>query len=64
MGVSEIPQRLFDIVVASPPCTEYSAAKTTGVRKEEELADPLVKKALEIIQYFSPPVWWLETPRN
>ena len=60
----KFPRGFFDIIVASPPCTEYSAAKTVGVRREAELADPLVKKALEIIRYFAPPIWWLETPRN
>jgi hypothetical protein len=60
----KFPRGFFDIIVASPPCTEYSAAKTKGVRRDEELADPLVRKTLEIISYFQPPVWWLETPRN
>ena len=43
---------------------QWSAAKTIGVRHEEELADPLVKKTLEVLNYFQPQKWWLETPRN
>lgn len=37
-------------VHGSPPCTEYSFAKTTGVR-DLPLADGLVKRALRIIKY-------------
>ena len=58
------PRGYFQLIAASPPCTEYSAAKTIGVRREEELADPLVKKTLEVLNYFQPQKWWLETPRN
>lgn len=53
------PRGYFDIVWASPPCTEYSKAKTHGVR-DLEGADTLVRKALEIIDYFDPAVWILE----
>ena len=60
----KFPRGYFDIIVASPPCTEYSAAKTVGIRHEHDVADPIVLKTLEIINYFSPPVWWVETPRN
>lgn len=52
----------FDIVAAGVPCTEYSVAKSVGVRNFE-LADRVAKKTLEIIAYLSPPVWWIENPR-
>ena len=53
----------FDMVVCSPPCTEFSQAKTTKPR-DLESADRLVRKALEIIKYLAPARWWLKNPRN
>ena len=47
----------FDI-----PCTEYSSAKTVGHRRLD-YADRIVEKTLEIIQFFDPPIWWIENPR-
>ena len=43
----------FDVIWSSPPCTEYSIAKTRGVRKIE-YANSIVLKTLEIIDYFKP----------
>ena len=52
----------FEVIAASPPCTEYSSAMTMRPRRLE-LADSLVRKTLEIIQFFRPNFWFMENPR-
>ena len=53
-----------DVIWSSPPCTEYSRAKTTGPPRNFKLADSLVAKALEIINFFEQEnpalIWFLE----
>ena len=44
----QYPVGCFDIVWASPPCTEYSIAKTRGVR-DIDGANKIVLKTLEMI---------------
>lgn len=53
------PPGHFDLLWASPPCTQYSKAKTRGVR-DLEGADNLVRKVFEMIDYFKPQAWVIE----
>jgi hypothetical protein len=51
----------FQYIHASPPCTEFSFAKSVGVRKIDE-ATAIVMKAMEIIEYLKPTFWLVENP--
>ena len=57
----QYPKDYFGIIWASPPCTEYSIAKTTAPRNLE-LADKIVRRVLIIIKYFQPLYWFIENP--
>ena len=60
---ASLPPNSFDVIWASLPCTEYSRAKTVGVRKLDE-ANAIVKRTLEIIRYFNPRYWMMENPQT
>ena len=49
------------IAHASPPCTEYSRAKTRAPRNLR-VADAIAKRTLRIIKYAKPDFWTLENP--
>ncbi|MFM7978102.1 MAG: hypothetical protein ACKPKO_02205, partial [Candidatus Fonsibacter sp.] len=53
----------FDVVWASPPCTEYNIAMTTDVRKIVE-ANKISQRTIDIICYFDPKNWIIENPQT
>jgi len=59
------PINYFDVVWASPPCTQYSKARRNAKTPPDLVgADRLVAKAFEIIDYFQPRVWIVENPAS
>ena len=53
----------FDVIWASPPCTEYSRAKTVGARKLD-MASATVQRTLDICECFGPKNVVIENPQT
>jgi hypothetical protein len=58
------PPGYFDVIWASPPCTQYSQARTTGGPPDLVSADACVERTLDIIEYLKPQYWFLENPKG
>jgi len=60
----------FEVIVASPPCTEYSSlAKFSALRGQRPFPDPekgnlLVKEAKRVIEQIQPRFWVLENVKG
>ena len=53
----------FDLIMACPPCTEYSRAMTMRPRRMDQ-ADRVVQATLRAITHLQPEKWVLENPRG
>ena len=60
---TDFPRDFFDVIWASPPCTEYSRAKTTAPR-DIEGANAIVQRTLDILEHFEPKYWMIENPQT
>jgi hypothetical protein len=59
----QYPPGYFHTIWASPPCTQYSKAKTRGER-DITGANNIVKRTIEIIEYFNPDLFFIENPET
>ena len=61
----QYPPGHFDVIWASPPCTEYSKMKyISQAPRNLQLADAIAQRTLEIIEYFNPTKWFIENPQT
>ena len=61
----KLPKGHFDAIWASPVCTHYSCARTTGkTPRDLEGSDRMVERVLDCIEYFGPKVWAFENPAS
>ena len=59
----QYPPKYFNVLWASPPCTEYSIAMRNRPR-DLEGANILLQQTLDMIEYFEPTHWLIENPQT
>ena len=58
-----LPRGQYDAIWASCPCEQYSIARSNArAPRDLALADALVQRTLEIIEWFQPRAWFVENP--
>jgi hypothetical protein len=62
----QLPTGYFDIIWASPNCKDYSKMNFICKKMDKDLtiSNNLIKRVLEIIDYFKPTYWFLENPQT
>ena len=60
------PPGYFHSIWASPPCNEYSLIRASipNIPPNLLLADSIVNRTIEIINYFNPTLWLMENPQS
>ena len=55
----------FDVVWCSPPCTQYSIARSKAkTPRDLEGSDRIVQRCKEMIAWFQPSAWFIENPQS
>ncbi|KAK3241641.1 hypothetical protein CYMTET_48611 [Cymbomonas tetramitiformis] len=57
----QCPRHYFDVIWASPPCTEYIKTKTVG-ESDIKTADRRVQRTRENIDFYDPAYYFIENP--
>jgi len=55
------PEGTYDVIWASPPCTEFTIALTRRPRQIEE-GLRIVRRVMDIIELLKPKAWFIENP--
>ena len=60
----QFPPGYFHIIWASPNCKDYSSLNFFCGDKDLTHSNNLIKRVLEIIEYYNPQYWYMENPQT